>query len=137
MTRGTALLDSSVWIAFFRPEGESELKAEVQRALRGGEVVTCRLVKTELLIGARDDRSYAELAVHLGILPQVPLSEEVWEEAARLGYSLRRRRVTVPLADLLIAQAALTHDLVLWHLDQHYELLRRFTPLRTRSFLHS
>lgn len=135
MGREPALLDSSVWISYFRPEGGQVLKRAVQQALRRGDVFTCQVVRTEILIGARDDKSFAKLADHLAAVPEVPLNESVWEWAARLGYLMRKKGVIVPVPDLLIAQAALAHDLVLWHVDEHYEVIRRFAPLQTRSFL--
>jgi predicted nucleic acid-binding protein len=52
-----------------------------------------------------------------------------------LGFDLRRKGLTVPLPDLLIAQAALTGAVELWHLDDHYEAIREHSALRTRSFL--
>lgn len=130
-----ALLDSSVWISYFRPEGSRELKRAVQEALRRGQVVTCWVVRAEILIGARDEGSFAKLADHMGAVPDVPLDDAIWESAARLGYVMRKKGVTLPLPDLLVAQAAMAHDLILWHVDEHYEAVRRFAPLRTRSFL--
>jgi len=43
--------------------------------------------------------------------------------------------MTVPLPDLLIAQAAIDGDLVLWHVDVHFEQMRRHGFLQTLSFL--
>ncbi len=52
-----------------------------------------------------------------------------------MGYTLRRQGMTVPLPDLLIAQAAIDGDLVLWHVDVHFEQMRRHGFLQTLSFL--
>jgi len=35
----------------------------------------------------------------------------------------------------VIAQAAITGDLTLWHVDDHFEHLRRHSTLQTQSFV--
>jgi len=129
------LLDTSAWIAYFRRAGWTELKTAVQRALRDGQVATCWPVRTELLVGARDEHDFARLDRLLSGLPQVRLTDSLWREAASLGHRLRAAGVSVPLPDLLISQAALTADAELWHIDQHYERIREQSSLRTLSFL--
>jgi hypothetical protein len=92
-------------------------------------------VRTELLVGARDEGAFKRLAELLDGLPEAPLDDQAWQEAAWSGFQARKRGYTVPLADLLIAQAALKGGLELWHADAHYELLASFLPLKTRPFL--
>jgi hypothetical protein len=132
MARGI-LLDTSAWIGYLRPHGWGDLKAAVQQALRAEPVYTGWVVTAELLIGARDEPSVAELCDTLRVLPEIPLTPQLWEAVARLGYTLRRQGVTIPLPDVVSAQAAIAGDLVLWHVDEHFEHVRRLTPLQTRS----
>ena len=134
MARGI-LLDSSVWICYLQAHGWEELKATLRRAFVAEQVYTCWVVKAEVLIGARDELGFAQLSETLRVLLEIPVTDRVWEAAARLGYSSRRQGVTIPLPDLVIAQAAITGDLVLWHVDDHFEHLRRRSSLQTRSFL--
>ena len=134
MARGI-LLDTSAWICYLRPRGWHDLKTAVQQALTTEQVSTCWVVKAELLIGARDERGFTQLFETLRALPEIPVTDRVWEAAARLGYTVRRQGVTIPLPDLVIAQAAMTGDLVLWHVDEHFEHLRRYSVLQTRSFV--
>ena len=129
------LLDTSVWVSYLRPSGREDLKSEVRQGLAQGRVYSCSTVNVELLVGARDDQGFARLSDVLRVLPQAPITDDVWEGAARLGYTLRRQGFLAPLPDLLIAQAAIENDLVVWHLDDHFEQIRRFSSLRTRSFL--
>jgi predicted nucleic acid-binding protein len=134
MARGI-LLDTSTWICYLRPYRWDDLKLAVQQVLTVEQVYTCWMVMAELLIGARDERGFTQLFETLRALPEIPVTDRVWEAAARLGYTLRRRGVTIPLPDLLIAQAAITGDLTLWHVDDHFEHLRRHSPLQTQSFV--
>jgi predicted nucleic acid-binding protein len=129
------LLDTSVWIAYLRPRGDAAVKASVQKALADAAVYSCEVVRMELLVGSRDEAAFGHLEALLRGLGEVSIDEGCWERGARLGFRLRREGITVPLPDLLIAQTALDAELTLWHADEHFELIRAHSPLRTRSFL--
>ncbi len=123
------LLDSSIWICYLRPRERKDLKAAVQQAFSEEQVYTCWAIKAEVLIGARDESGFARLFDIFRVMPEVQLSEQVWEATAHLGHALRRQGLTVPLPDLLIDQSAIENDLVLWHVDEHFEYIRRFSSL--------
>jgi hypothetical protein len=135
MAQERILLDPSGWIYYFRPQGWEDLKAAVQRALSEGRISTCWVVKAEVLVGAKDEESFVTLLDNLRALPKIPVTGKLWEAAARLGHSMQRQGLTIPLPDLLIAQAAMEGNLVLWHIDEHFERMSRYSPLQTRSFL--
>ena len=129
------LLDTSAWIAFLGSTEHDDLKAATQQALRAERVWSCPVVVAELLVGARDRAALTKLRNLLGALPRVDIDENLWMQAAELGFVLRRKGVTAPLPDLLIAAACRLHSLEVWHLDEHYEQICAVTELRTRSFL--
>ena len=129
------LLDISLWIRYFRPRGDEEVKAQVKRALLAERVFTCWVVKAELLVGARDEEAFERLSRDLEALEEIPITKEVWLGAARLGYTLRRNGITVPLPDLLIAQVAIAEKLELWHADEHFEEIKRVVPFETKAFM--
>ncbi len=132
---GGVLPDTSVWVRYFRPKGYEAIKREIEQVLALEAVFTCWVVKAELLVGAKDDESFERLLSQLHALQEVTLTPEIWREAARVGYRLRREGFTVPLPDLLVAQCAIAAGLELWHADVHYEHVRAVAPLRTRAFL--
>jgi len=131
------LVDTSAWIAFFAPGGHSALKSDLGQALRAERVCTCAVVATELLVGARDRAAFRTLRALLNALPDVPINADRWAGAARLGFSLRRDGMTIPLSDLVIAELCRAHSLELWHLDRHYEAIQSRTRIQTRSFLQA
>jgi len=135
MNQELALLDTSVWIHYLRSDGQQKLKTAVKRALIEGRVLSCSVVKTEILVGSRDEKSFAKLSEHLKGVPDIPIDGAVWEGAARLGYTLRKKGITIPLLDLVIAEAAMQREAVLWHIDNHFEEICTIVSLRTRSFL--
>jgi predicted nucleic acid-binding protein len=60
------------------------------------------------LVGARDEEAFEQLSRDLEALEEIPITKKVWLGGARLGYTLRRNGITVPLPDLLIAQLAIS-----------------------------
>jgi len=128
-------LDTSVWIHYFRPQGDEVIKTEIKSVLLAEQVFTCWVVKAELLAGAKDEEAFVYLSSIFEALEEISLTPEVWLEAARLGYNLRRRGLTIPLPDLLIAQAAAGEKLQLWHTNEHFEYIKEIIPLETRPFI--
>ena len=83
----------------------------------------------ELLGGARNEEAFEQLSRDL---EEIPITKEVWLGAARLGYTLRRNGITLPLPDLLIAQVAIAEKLELWHADEHFKEIKRGCPSKQR-----
>ncbi|GAB4256580.1 MAG: PIN domain-containing protein [Deferrisoma sp.] len=129
------LIDTSVWIWFLRKNGPAEIQRAVQDVLLEGRARTCWVVRAELLVGARDEEGWSRLWRGFSALPSVVLDDAVWEDASRLGFKVRRKGLTVPLPDLLVAQAAIAGGCELWHSDHHFERLKQYTDLHTRSFV--
>jgi len=101
MIEDAVLVDSSVWIHYFRRRGRREVKEALADALAKGRVVTCWIVNAELLVGTRDEPGFHKLDGLLSSLVEIPIDGDVWREAARLGAILRRKGTTVPLPDLV------------------------------------
>ena len=125
------LVDTSVWIAFFRPGG-LDLEAEIPF----DEIVTCLPVVQEVLQGFDDQRAFTTARNALHNLPTVesPLSAEVFDSAVDLYRTARRAGVTVRSSvDCLIAACALNNSLEIAHLDRDFDLLARVAPLTIRN----
>ncbi len=135
--RRPILVDTSLWVRYFQPAGWGELKEELARLLDQGSLLTCWVVKAELLVGARDAGAFDRLSESLQALDEVALTPGVWEGAARLGHKLRLKGFSVPLPDLLIAQAAAVARAELWHADAHFDRMAEVSRLKARSFLES
>jgi len=104
----------------------------VKRTLLAERVFTCWVVKLELLVGARDEDAFEQLSIDL---EEILITKEMWLGAARLGYTLRRNGITLPLPNLLIAQVAIAEKLELWHADEHFEDIKRVVPFETKAFM--
>ena len=93
--------------------------------------------ENELLVGTRDYAGFRKLDKLLDALPEVPIDDVVWREAARLGSDLQRHGITVPLPDLLIAEAAIQAEIELWHTDDHFEEITKLVPLGAKNLLRA
>lgn len=116
-----ALIDSSVWIPFLR--GHSELPKAVSEAMSDGKAHLCPVVWVEIcrgIRGKREERIARELSA---LCPSLPMDDEAWEAAARLGSVAMQSGLSCPLADVLIVACAKRHGATLIHDDKHFESL--------------
>ena len=59
----------------------------------------------------------------------------IWESAFDLAFKLRRKGMTIPHTDILIASCGLAVDATVVHLDRHFEMIRSKHPLKTENLL--
>ncbi len=126
------LLDTSVWLDVLPSGGTNlSLRDRVDALLAADRVAITGMVRLELLGCARTDWEWDELnntrhrRVHI----------LAWQEAARMGFQLRRQGVTVPFTDLIIGAVAIGTDSVLLHRDRHFDMMAHHLPLQVESYL--
>ena len=129
------LVDTSAWIISFKKAGNHDLKEFVKQAIVSGHAVTSPIIVLELLQGCRSVEERDSLRTKLESLDLLPITPAVWEQAYDLGFSLRRRGLTIPTADLIIAALALENKTFLVHHEEHFEMIVPYFPsLRTKCF---
>ena len=129
------LVDTSAWIVSFKKAGNHNLKEFVKQAIVSDHAVTSPIIVLELLQGCRSVEERDSLRTKLESLDLLPITPAVWEQAYDLGFSLRRRGLTIPTADLIIAALALENKTFLVHHDEHFEMIVPYFPsLRTKCF---
>lgn len=129
------LVDTSAWIASFKKAGNHDLKEFMRQAIVSGHAVTSPIIVLELLQGCRSVEERDSLRIKLESLDILPITPVVWEQAYELGFSLRRKGLTIPTADLIIAALALENKTFLLHHDEHFEMIVHYFPnLQTRCF---
>jgi len=126
------LVDTSAWIEGFRPATKGPWVEELRRLVTDRQAALQPIVRVELLSGATSDAEYERLVQVLDALPQLDITPAVWQEAGRLGFRLRRRGVSVPVTDLLIAATAIESHCLLIHHDRHFALIASHAPLIER-----
>lgn len=125
------LVDSSVWIDFFR--NKPTLQAEwLDRNLGVAGLVVGDLILAEVLQGFKDDKGFNEARRLLGQLEQRNIGgSDLAIEAARNYRKLRAAGVTVRgTVDVLIATRCLVDGLQLLHSDRDFEAFERRLGLR-------
>ena len=127
------LADTSAWVEYLRATG-SDVHRRLRELVAGeeGQLATTEVVVMELLAGAADAESMAQLRRLLGrfeLLPVEGLAD--YEVAADLYRRCRAGGGTArKLTDCLIAAVAMRHQATLLHRDHDFEVIARHTPLR-------
>jgi hypothetical protein len=116
------LIDSSVWVEYFRPKGSQKVKERVKAILQREEAVSCGIVVLEILRGARNEKDFQVLRDSLVSLPQIPIDDTVIERASRWGFLLDRKGKVVSTTDLLIASSAYKKACLL-HSDSDFQMI--------------
>ena len=128
MSPALVLVDSSVWIDYYRPQGPEGLKRRLQEELRLGTVATMGLIAVEVLQGAPSASALASLQEDFLGLEWLEITQDVWVEAARLGAKLRQAGLSLPATDVVIASTAMHYRCRLWHRDKDFTRLAHHTP---------
>ena len=126
------LIDSSLWIEYYRPDGRPQRRSAVREAVIQDIVTTTAMVAIEVLQGATTPDAFEALRDDFCALHWLDVTRRMAERAARIGFDLHRRGQAVPATNLMIAAAALEHECQLWHLDEHFERIARVAPLKQK-----
>jgi len=124
------LADTSAWIQALRPGATGPWPAELKSLITERRLGIQPVIRVELLSGARSEAEYRQLSDSLDALPLLEMTQPVWGEAERLGFSLRKRGINIPVTDFLIAATAIVHKCTLHHRDRHFPLIARHSSLK-------
>jgi predicted nucleic acid-binding protein len=128
------LIDSSIWIEYFRPRGSQSAKTRVRQVLQSSEALLCGPILVEILRGAKNKKQFDLLNETLRSLPQLPINQEVFDRAALWGFHLDRKGKIASAVDLILA-AACYEKAVLLHNDSDFEMIAAELPL-TQERIH-
>lgn len=106
-----------------RPDGDRQVRKNVEAALVSGEACWCEMVQLELWNGARGDQEKRVLRDFSRVLPELPISREVWQRAFDLARRARAQGLTVPTTDIVIAACARHHGADMEAADKDFDLL--------------
>jgi predicted nucleic acid-binding protein len=119
-------IDSSSFIAYFSGSAGSDVAA-VEVALAEKQGCLPPAVLTELLSDPKLPKAVASL---LRQLPFLTASDGYWERAGALRARVIASKHRAPLADTLIAQSCLDHDVPLITRDADFRPFERLTRLK-------
>ena len=128
------LVDTSVWIRFFRdgnsPEGEA-----LDTLLSVAAAATCAPIRAEVLSGAPSQREFQRLRHLFDALVALEPPQHVWQRIEEHRFALLRRGHRVSLVDLWIALTAQAHGSSLWTLDEDFRRISAIVPIRWYQLL--
>jgi hypothetical protein len=128
-----ALADTSVWSWRGRSEG---VAATLATMLEQGAIVTCAMVKFELLVSARNGGEFDEIRLELDELEDCAIGPQQWQRAldvyGELAHQGGAHQRSVGHQDLLIAAAAEIAEVELLHYDEDFDRIAAITgqPVR-------
>lgn len=116
--RTSVLLDTSVWIDALRGRSP-HIVAATEALLKDDRILICGPVLFEIKRGLRPpDRK--KILPLFDALIRLSVDETVWDAAGDLDASLRKKGITIPPMDVIIAQVCLHHKVSLFTLDEHF-----------------
>src|SRR5207244_162057 len=121
-------------IPFFN-EPESEEKRELDALIDLDRLVLVGVVLAELIQGCRTAKEAEAMTSRLAGLRFIETAFSTWRRAGEVSFGLRRKGITLPLSDLVIAALAVEHRLDVYSLDPHFKKvpgLTLYVPARAR-----
>ncbi|HRQ88679.1 MAG TPA: PIN domain-containing protein, partial [Bacteroidia bacterium] len=119
------LVDTSAWVHALRRQGNPAIKARLTELVTLGQACWCPVVRLELWAGVGVDPERRVLRVFEQRIPELSITDDVWQLACDLADRSRRAGTTVPPNDLLIAACARHHGVEVEAADAHFEFLRK------------
>jgi predicted nucleic acid-binding protein len=125
------VIDTSAWIRFFR-YGNDEVSQFVAELVMNDQAVVTGVVLTELLQGLKTEKERQHLTALFSSLPFIETVRADWQNAGEDLQELRRRGITVPVTDAVIATVAHRRGLAVLTTDPHFQSFKvnRVGPLK-------
>jgi len=124
------LVDTSVWVDYFRGKDTPEVDRLVSELSDGADVCLCGLILTEVLQGIASDREHEQVRSLFEQLVYLPLSRAEHVLAAEIYRKARRRGKTIRnTLDCVIAACAIAYDVPLLTTDRDFLAIREVSQL--------
>ena len=115
------LVDSSVYIHLQR--GGFDPVAALAGRFDAEELVTCDIVRCEVLRGIVRPKAKQHLAAFFDLLVHVPMDSSAWHDTEELAWQLDRTGRILPLTDLIIAICAFRAGAEVLTRDRHFQIV--------------
>jgi len=113
------LVDTSVWIEYFRQKDEL-IEKEMDSLLRSGEVATAGLILAELRRGCRTPGQVKLLLDSMEPLSYLEIDQTSWLKAGEIAAEADTRGYKLEIADCLLAALVLREQGSLFTLDHDF-----------------
>lgn len=124
------LVDSTVWIDFFKNRPSPKTVLLEQLILNREDICICGFILTEVLQGIRDEKQYVTTKLQFSQLLYLEEDRSTFELAATLYRELRKRGITLRNSiDCLIAGLVLQQGVYFLESDRDYSFIDQHYPL--------
>lgn len=131
------LVDTSVWIAFFRTNTESKQADVLQKLIEEeNNICICPIIYQEVLQGIKDDKIFSEIKNILQhtFMLNTPIIT-VADYAVDLYRSLRKKGITIRKPyDCLIASYAILENTYLLHNDSDFDQMEHNSKVKIYKY---
>jgi predicted nucleic acid-binding protein len=129
------LIDSSVWISYYRPNAKEKLIGILKEIILADLAAINGIIMTEVLSGISKDKEYNMVLSDFMGLHYLEMIEDVFIKASALGTLIRKKGMTVPPTDLIIAASAINSGCTLYHMDSQFDAITNNAPLKAKNLL--
>ena len=113
------LVDSNVFIDYWKNPTDTQKDVFLHN-----EVAVCGVIKSELLRGANTDEEYSKIEEALNCFEYLYFSESDWGQLAKFFIALKKKGISIPFQDGIIAYLAIKNDCTIWTNDNHFKLIK-------------
>jgi predicted nucleic acid-binding protein len=124
------LADTSVWSLALRRREQNYFADKLADLILESMVVLIGPVRQELLSGVSSDEAYLILKSELECFDDLPLTTADYETAAWFSNVCRLNGAHGSHIDFLICAVAANHNLLIFSIDQSFNLLSKHLPVR-------
>lgn len=128
MSAERVLVDTSVWVSYFRG-GSPVIFEKVDRLLAGAEVCVPKIVLAELIQGAKSEREISTIEDFFDAFTILDQGQGTWLKAGKLPRQLKNRGKTIHLLDCYIAVIAQENACAILTLDEHFKEIQQAMPI--------
>jgi len=122
------LIDSTIWIEFFKGKNNT-INDLVFTLIDEDKIYYNGVILSELLIGATNEKEFSFLESNFEGFRHLETDKTIFSKTAQMGFKLRRKGVTLPLTDLIIAAHASHFGLTVVTADPHFKLIEKEVKL--------
>lgn len=125
MSDNRVLIDTSVWIAYFK-DSQQLITEKVDEVLTHSNVYVPKVVIAELIQGAKAEKEIGIIEEFVNAFTVIDQTADTWLKAGRLSFSMKKKGITVHIIDCYIAILANEHDCSIFSLDEHFKSIQKF-----------
>jgi predicted nucleic acid-binding protein len=128
MSAERILIDTSVWIEYFRDES-STVADKVDQILSEDNVFVPKIVIAELMQSSKSEKELSVIRDFLDAFQIIDQKEDSWIKAGKLAYDLKKRGKTIHLLDCYIAVIVKEFNCKVFTLNRHFTEIQKILKI--------